>query len=116
MPLATAIYYKHDWIVRYLKEQGFITTTTHHENSGSALNSIGAQSPQLVINSFSLISRGSRGRTLENFRVLSLHTCAVRHNSIQTKNGILHRKSQRKEARRLTEARRSERIKEQEPI
>ena len=47
---------------------------------------------------------GSREHFLDNFRVLSLHTGAVHlHSSIQMKKDVLHRKSQRGEAKQLTE-------------
>ena len=47
---------------------------------------------------------GSREHFLDNFQVLSLHTGAVHlHSSIQMKKDVLHRKSQRGEAKQLTE-------------
>jgi hypothetical protein len=47
---------------------------------------------------------GSRERFLDNFPVLSLHTGAAHlHSSIQMQKGVLQRKSQRGEARQLTE-------------
>ena len=47
---------------------------------------------------------GSREHFLDNFRVLSLHTGAAHlHSSIQMQKGVLQRKSQRGEAKQLTE-------------